>query len=181
MKTESKVRVLTAENEPDIETEETQTLLIVEDNTELRGFLRDILAESYRVIEAVNGQEGLEMAQQHLPDFLISDIMMPVMDGLDMVKAIKENRDICHIPIILLSAKSSLDDRITGLEQGIDDYITKPFSSTYLKTRIKTLLQQRRRLQELYLRQWTERQPIPPAHEEESRSEEHTSELQSRI
>lgn len=157
-----------AEHNPETEADETQTVLIVEDNTELRGFLRDILAESYRVIEAVNGQEGLEMAQQHLPDFLISDIMMPVMDGLDMVKAIKENRDICHIPIILLSAKSSLDDRITGLEQGIDDYITKPFSSTYLKTRIKTLLQQRRRLQELYLRQWTERQPIPPAHEEES-------------
>ena len=97
-----------------------------------------------------------------MPDFIISDIMMPVMDGLDMVKAIKENRDICHIPIVLLSAKSSLDDRISGLEQGIDDYITKPFSSTYLKTRIKSLLHQRKQLQELYLKRWSGKQKDAP-------------------
>ena len=77
--------------------------------------------------------------------------MMPVMDGLDMVKTIKADHDTCHIPIIILSAKSSLDDRIAGLEQGIDDYITKPFSSTYLKTRILSLLRQRKQLQDLYL------------------------------
>ncbi|MDO4165361.1 MAG: response regulator [Bacteroides sp.] len=136
------------------------SILIVEDNMELREFLDNILSGSYRVIEATNGQEGLELALQHVPDLIISDIMMPVMDGLDMVKAIKENRDICHIPIILLSAKSSLDDRINGLEQGIDDYITKPFSSTYLKTRIKALLEQRRLLQELYLQRWMEAQDI---------------------
>ena len=130
----------------------------MEDNTELRGFLKDILSDIYKVIEATNGQEGVEYAVQHMPDLIISDIMMPVMDGLDMVKAIKENRDICHIPIILLSAKSSLDDRISGLEQGVDDYITKPFSSTYLKTRIKSLLHQRQDLQEFYLKQLTEKQ-----------------------
>ena len=135
----------------------------MEDNPELRSFLRDILSGTYHVIEAANGQEGLELALQHVPDFIISDIMMPVMDGLDMVKAIKENRDICHIPIVLLSAKSSLDDRISGLEQGIDDYITKPFSSTYLKTRIKSLLQQRRQLQELYREQWSGKQQSSPA------------------
>ena len=82
--------------------------------------------------------------------------MMPVMDGLDMVKAIKADHDTCHIPIILLSAKSSLDDRIAGLEQGIDDYITKPFSSTYLKTRILSLLRQRKQLQDLYLSKLSE-------------------------
>lgn len=121
----------------------------------MRSFLNDILSGTYKVIEATNGQEGLEQALQYIPDFIISDVMMPVMDGLDMVKAIKEQRDICHIPIILLSAKSSLDDRISGLEHGIDDYITKPFSSTYLKIRIKYLLQQRKQLQELYLKQWS--------------------------
>lgn len=131
-------------------------MLVVEDNAELRNFLNDILSGTYKVIEATNGQEGLEQALQHVPDFIISDVMMPVMDGLDMVKAIKDQRNICHIPIILLSAKSSLDDRISGLEQGIDDYITKPFSSTYLKTRIKSLLHQRKQLQELYLNQWSE-------------------------
>ena len=149
----------------DIETEseESVSVLIVEDNSELRSFLRNILSGTYRVIEAANGQEGLEHAIQYMPDFIISDIMMPVMDGLDMVKAIKENRDICHIPIVLLSAKSSLDDRISGLEQGIDDYITKPFSSTYLKIRIKFLLQQRKQLQELYLKQWSEKQQNAPS------------------
>ena len=137
--------------------EETISILIVEDNAELRDFLNSILSGTYKVIEATNGQEGLEQALHHVPDFIISDVMMPVMDGLDMVKAIKEHRDICHIPIILLSAKSSLDDRISGLEQGIDDYITKPFSSTYLKMRIKSLLHQRKQLQELYLKQWSEK------------------------
>ena len=144
--------------EINIENQEVVSVLIVEDNSELRTFLYDILSGTYRVIEATNGQEGLEQAIQHMPDFIISDIMMPIMDGLDMVKAIKENRDICHIPIILLSAKSSLDDRIYGLEQGIDDYVTKPFSSTYLKARIKSLLHQRKQLQELYLRRWSEKQ-----------------------
>ena len=140
------------------------SVLIVEDNAELRNFLNDILSGTYKVIEATNGKEGLEQALQHVPDFIISDVMMPVMDGLDMVKAIKAHRDVCHIPIILLSAKSSLDDRISGLEQGIDDYITKPFSSTYLKTRIKSLLHQRKQLQELYLEQWSDQKkenPVP--------------------
>lgn len=140
------------------------SVLIVEDNAELRNFLNDILSGTYKVIEATNGKEGLEQALQYVPDFIISDVMMPVMDGLDMVKAIKAHRDVCHIPIILLSAKSSLDDRISGLEQGIDDYITKPFSSTYLKTRIKSLLHQRKQLQELYLEQWSDQKkenPVP--------------------
>lgn len=146
--------------------EEFISVLIIEDNTELRSFLNDILSGTYKVIEATNGQEGLEQALQYIPDFIISDVMMPVMDGLDMVKAIKEQRDICHIPIILLSAKSSLDDRISGLEHGIDDYITQPFSSTYLKIRIKYLLQQRKQLQELYLKQWSKtlkKTPVPIA------------------
>ena len=146
--------------------EEFISVLIIEDNTELRSFLNDILSGTYKVIEATNGQEGLEQALQYIPDFIISDVMMPVMDGLDMVKAIKEQRDICHIPIILLSAKSSLDDRISGLEHCIDDYITKPFSSTYLKIRIKYPLQQRKQLQELYLKQWSKtlkKTPVPIA------------------
>ena len=137
--------------------EDPVSILIVEDNVELRNFLSDILSESYRVLTATNGQEGLNQAREYIPDLIISDIMMPAMDGLDMVKNIKENREICHIPIILLSAKSSLDDRISGLEQGIDDYITKPFSATYLKIRIKSLLHQRKELQEIYWKAWSEK------------------------
>lgn len=137
--------------------EDPVSILIVEDNVELRNFLSDILSESYRVLTATNGQEGLDQAREYIPDLIISDIMMPAMDGLDMVKNIKENREICHIPIILLSAKLSLDDRISGLEQGIDDYITKPFSATYLKIRIKSLLHQRKELQEIYWKAWSEK------------------------
>lgn len=129
-------------------------LLLVEDNKELREFLHDILSADYRIIEAANGREGLEQSAAHQPDFIISDVMMPEMDGLEMVRAIKQRQDICHIPIVLLSAKSSLDDRIQGLEQGIEDYITKPFSTTYLKTRIRWILQQRKELQRLYREQW---------------------------
>lgn len=131
--------------------EDTLSILIVEDNKELAGFLSSILSIEYQTILAVNGQEGLILAEEKIPDFIITDIMMPEMDGLDMIKAIKENRDICHIPIIVLSARSTLDDRIEGLEYGIDDYITKPFSSTYLKKKIKAVINQRKQLQEIFM------------------------------
>lgn len=130
-------------------------ILLVEDNDELRGFLYSILSPTYQLIEATNGREGWEKALQEQPDLVLTDVMMPEMDGLELVKALKERLDTSHIPIIILSAKSSLDDRIDGLEQGIDDYITKPFSSSYLKARIHTLLQQRQRLQAWYLHQLT--------------------------
>lgn len=135
---------------------DSNSILVVEDNKELRTFLKNSLSGQYTVITASNGKEGLQHAFDDLPDLIISDVMMPVMDGLEMVKNIKDNNSICHIPIIILSSKASLDDRIAGLEQGIDDYITKPFSATYLKTRIETLLRQRKLLQEMYMKQLTE-------------------------
>ena len=138
------------EEKEEEENKEKTTILLVEDNEVLRLFLRDILIQKYRIVEAVDGKDGLQKAQEQLPDMIVSDIMMPVMDGLDMVKAIKENNDICHIPIVLLSAKSSLDDRIMGLEYGIDDYITKPFSATHLKVRIASIINTRKQLQESY-------------------------------
>ncbi|MBQ6681214.1 MAG: response regulator [Prevotella sp.] len=128
-----------------------QTLLIVEDNDDLRAFLVSILRENYRVLQAANGQEGLEKAEQEMPDFIITDVMMPVMDGLTMVHCIKQNKDICHIPIIVLSAKASMEDRLQGLREGIDDYITKPFSATYLKQRVENIIAGRRLLQQTYL------------------------------
>ena len=141
----------TEEKEEQERNSDNFSILVVEDNEELKAFLRNILSEYYTVITASNGEEGLQRAADNLPDLIISDVMMPVMDGLEMVRLIKENNNICHIPIIVLSAKASLDDRIAGLEQGIDDYITKPFSATYLKTRIASLLRQRKALQEIYM------------------------------
>lgn len=138
------------EEKEDLETNSDGfSILVVEDNEELKAFLKSILSENYTVITASNGEEGLQHAVDDLPDLIISDVMMPVMDGLEMIRQIKENNNICHIPIIVLSAKASLDDRIAGLEQGIDDYITKPFSATY--TRVASLLRQRKALQELYM------------------------------
>lgn len=142
--------------------QEKLSVLIVEDNEELRRFLRNILSRHYTVYEAVNGEEGLDKVIEQVPDLIVSDVMMPVMDGLDMVEQIKGNIDICHIPIVLLSAKSALDDRIKGLEYGIDDYITKPFSATYLTTRIETLLKQRKLLQERYMAAFTDKDEVFP-------------------
>ncbi len=143
------------EQEEEEASEDKQSILIVEDNVELKKLLRAILGKKYHIIEASNGKEGLEKASETLPDMVISDVMMPVMDGLEMIRTIKEDKEICHIPIIILSAKSSLDDRIEGLEQGIDDYITKPFSSSYLKAKVASLFAQRKQLQELFMNKLT--------------------------
>lgn len=126
-------------------------LLIVEDNDDLRTFLMSILTVNYDVLAAANGKEGLLMAQQEQPDFIITDVTMPEMDGLTMVHHIKADKDICHIPIIVLSARASLEDQLQGLREGIDDYITKPFSATYLKQRVENIISQRRMLQQTYL------------------------------
>lgn len=144
--------------ETTVTTEPTTTdkqlrLLIVEDNDDLRSFLVDILSRNYNVLQATNGKVGLETAVRELPDFIITDVMMPVMDGLTMVHQIKRNKNICHIPIIVLSAKASLNDRLQGLKEGVDDYITKPFSAVYLKSRITNIISSRKALQQAFLEQ----------------------------
>lgn len=130
-----------------------EKILVVEDNDDLRAFLVSILHNEYTVLQAENGQRGLEIAETEMPDFVITDVMMPVMDGLTMVRCIKRNNDICHIPIIVLSAKASLEDRLQGLDEGIDDYITKPFSAIYLKSRVSNIIRQRHMLQQAYVEQ----------------------------
>ena len=128
-------------------------LLIVEDDNDLRAFLFSILSNKYNVLLAENGKIGLEKATSEQPDFIITDVTMPEMDGLTMVQQIKQNPDICHIPIVVLSAKASLEDRLQGLKEGIDDYITKPFSATYLRQRIENIIAQRQLLQRTWLGQ----------------------------
>lgn len=128
-------------------------ILIVEDNDDLRGFLRDILSSQYNIITASNGKEGLEKAEAEQPDFILTDVTMPEMDGLTMVKRIKSKKQLSHIPILVLSAKASMDDRVEGLRIGIDDYISKPFSATYLRQRIANIIAQRRLLQQTFLEQ----------------------------
>lgn len=125
-------------------------LLLVEDNAELRLFLRTVFADEFRIIEAADGMEGYKKALEVLPDIIISDVMMPQKDGIAMTRELRTDLTTSHIPLILLTAKWSIESRLAGLEYGADDYITKPFSATYLKARVKNLLDGRRKLQELY-------------------------------
>ena len=126
------------------------TMLLVEDNSELRLFLRSIFASDYRIVEAVDGMQGWSKALKFLPDIIISDVMMPGKDGITMTRELRADMTTSHIPIVLLTAKTSIESKLEGLEYGADDYITKPFSATYLKARVRNLLTQRRKLQGIY-------------------------------
>lgn len=124
--------------------EELSTILIVDDNEDIRSYLRVLLAGQYYVIEASDGQNGLRLAKESVPDLIVSDVMMPVMDGLTFCSKIKEDEVTSHIPVILLTARSEESQRIEGYEHGADAYITKPFSDRLLLVRISNLLQARR-------------------------------------
>ena len=122
------------------------TILVVEDNTDLRKYLYNILSARYNVLLAENGKAGLMMARTHTPDLILTDVTMPVMDGITMVHQLKEDRELETIPIIILSAKASVEDQLKGFEEGIDAYLTKPFSSTYLLGRIASVISQRQKI-----------------------------------
>lgn len=125
---------------------EAPLVLLVEDNDDLRSFLHMQLSECYRVETAANGQEGLEAAGRLLPDLILSDIMMPVMNGIDMLNQLKKDSNTSHIPVVLLSARHNVESQIQGLKYGADYYITKPFHNDFLMAAIDNLLRQRRQL-----------------------------------
>ena len=127
-----------------------ETMLLVEDNSELRMFLRSVFSSEYRIVEAVDGLQGGSKALKFLPDIIVSDVMMPEKDGIPMMRELRADMTTSHIPIVLLTARTSIESKLEGLEYGADDYITKPFSATYLKVRVRNLLSQRRKLQNLY-------------------------------
>ena len=132
------------------ESSSKELMLLVEDNQELRSFLRSIFASTYRVVEASDGMEGWSKALKYLPDIIISDVMMPEKDGIEMTRELRADMTTSHIPIILLTAKTTIESKLEGLEYGADDYITKPFSATYLQARVENLLMQRKKLQNFY-------------------------------
>lgn len=121
-------------------------LLIVEDNADIRLYIEESLHEDYRIIQACNGREGMEQAFSKVPDIIVSDIMMPEMDGIKMTHILKEDFRTSHIPIILLTAKTSINDQEEGYDSGADSYLTKPFSAKLLHSRIRNILSGRRRL-----------------------------------
>ena len=127
------------------------TLLVVEDNTEMRKFLQKQLAESYKVFVVSNGVEALKILQDSIVNLVLSDIMMPEMDGLELCDVIKSNLDYSHIPVILLTAKTTLQSKIEGMKAGADAYVEKPFSMEYLKACISNLLKNREQLQATFV------------------------------
>ena len=152
---------------------ESKTMLLVEDNLELRFFLRSIFISNFNVIEAVNGAEGLDKALKFVPDIIISDIMMPEKDGITMTEDLRANMATSHIPVVLLTAKTDMDSKLEGMELGVEDYITKPFSATYLKARVENILTQRVKLQQLYCANLMNIQPV--AEEEQQTQPEMSS------
>ncbi|MDJ0835596.1 MAG: two-component regulator propeller domain-containing protein [Acidobacteriota bacterium] len=133
--------------------EESAVVLVVEDHAEVRAYLREHLESVYRVIEADNGETGLMMALELVPDLVLSDVRMPGMDGFALCRRLKTDEKTSHIPVVLLTAKATTKSNITGLETGADDYLVKPFNARVLLMRIHNLIESRRRLRERFSRE----------------------------
>ena len=141
------------EDEGADEMDSNKTILVVEDDDDLRDFIRSVLSPHYFVLEASNGLEGYNIAITDQPDFIISDIMMDRLDGIGLLKKVKENSETSHIPFIFLTAKTNLESKLEGLEYGADDYITKPFSVKYLRAKVENIINQRKHLYESFTNQ----------------------------
>jgi signal transduction histidine kinase/DNA-binding response OmpR family regulator len=132
----------------DAESEEeySECILVVEDNQDLRSFIRSSLAKHFAVITATNGEEGYSQATERIPDLILSDVMMPVVSGVQLTTKIKNDERTCHIPVILLTAKADQPSRMDGFRAGADDYLTKPFSVEELQLRVSNLIEQRKKV-----------------------------------
>ncbi len=133
-----------------IDTDGQPLMLVVEDNSDLRNYIASIFENQYQLIMAVDGEEGLAKAIEFVPDVVISDLMMPKLDGLGFCEKLKTDERINHIPVVMLTAKASLADRLIGLEKGADDYLSKPFNKEELTVRVSNLVHQRALMRSKY-------------------------------
>jgi len=131
-------------------TNNEEVVLIVEDNADLRSYLREHLEERFQIVEAADGEEGVAKAQEMVPDLVITDVMMPKLDGYGLSKKLRSDEKTSHIPIIMLTARAEEADKIAGLEIGVDDYLTKPFSPNELRVRVRNLIALRKKLRERF-------------------------------
>jgi len=127
-------------------------MLIVEDNEDVRQYIADSFSDKYTILEAVNGADGYDLASTHIPNMIISDIMMPKTDGIEFCHKIKTTMATCHIPVILLTARTSITHKKEGYETGADAYVTKPFSIDLLTTMVENLIKSRKQLKDYYTR-----------------------------
>jgi len=128
----------------------SKVILVVEDNDDMRDYISSILSCNYTVLEANNGKRGLEIAQQQIPDLIVTDLMMPIMDGLSLSEKIKENEKTSHIPIVMVTGRAEKEAKIEGFLNGVDQYLTKPFDKKELLVRVNNLLAKRKKLRTLY-------------------------------
>lgn len=129
----------------------THKLLIIEDNEGIRSYIKSIFERHYEIIEAANGSEGWEYAVEHSPEVIISDIMMPVMDGITLCKKLKSDVKTSHIPVILLTARTALIFKVEGLETGADDYVSKPFNPKVLELKVRNFIRMRNRMRDMFV------------------------------
>ena len=136
------------ESQTEVKIKGAPIILIVEDNIDLCNYIAKNLRDSYQILAAENGKKGLELANESIPDLVISDLMMPVMGGMEMCRLLKTGERTNHIPVIMLTAKADRGSKIEGLETGADDYIIKPFDAEELQVRVRNLIEQYRKLRE---------------------------------
>lgn len=137
-------------NEEDTKTADRPTVLVIDDNADIRNYVKTLLAEEYHVLDAPEAATGIRLAMKYVPDVIVSDVMMPGMDGIECCRRLKTELQTCHIPVILLTACSLDEQRIQGYNGGADSYISKPFNSQLLLSRIRNLIDSRRQLRQFF-------------------------------
>ena len=146
--------IVTEQNKDSKQLEKQPLILLVEDNLDVQMYIAGIFNSNYRIVTANNGEEGLEKALKHHPDLIISDVMMPKMNGIELCSKIKRDIKTSHIPVILLSARTSLIFKVNGLETGADDYVGKPFPQQVLELKVQNLIESRRKLRERFVKEF---------------------------